>query len=419
MPINYENIAVSLCTDVTKLSQMYSLGLRRVHFTDLAAKQAYVFAVKYWKMSNFNEAPSREVLQDNCEVIIEDTDESPQFIVNKLKRRYVKDNITRLMIQATDGLKDDPLSCMHDLSEALWNIRQQNTERTGESDLISSIDDRRKRYEERSKRYDEGGILGETLGFDELDDFTSGMVPGELWIVAAGPKVGKTWYSLQVTKQAMLKGKKVLYFTLEMPIHDMEDRLEALLSGVSYNRLLNGKLSSEEAIKLRKTQDNEKNLGRVLFRRPSYGNRSVENMMHIAREEQPDILIIDQLSWIEADNSNNRAEQVAKIILDLKSAISNDQTFKMPVLLLTQFNRAGASAGELADLSQLALSSEIERTADAVIGMSRTKEQAANNAFVLQIMASRRCDIGKWLVHRELLEKSQINIVRQLVDGDE
>ena len=416
--LDLESMAIALMTDEKSLAKMYGMGLRQVHFDVLANKDAYAFAVAYWRDSGFEKAPTKEILEAKTHVTVGEAQESPVFVTNELKKQYIRRRTTQLVMEAADELKDDPVGTTNKLSEQLWRVRQQNAERTNESDLVGSIEDRRRRYRERADK-SEKGLLGQTLGFDEVDALTSGMFPGELWIVAAGPKVGKTWYSLQVMKKAMLQGRTVLYFSLEMPISEMEDRLEALLSGVSYNRLAKGKLESSEFMALRKTQDSEKDMGKVMFKRPGYGDRTVENMIRIAREIRPDVMIIDQLSWIESDDARGRSEQVAKIILDLKASISDDDEFRVPTLLLTQFNRAGASAGEQADLSQLALSSEIERTADAIISFSRTKEQAANNALVMQILAARRCDTAKWLLHRELFDKSEFNVVREIVDGDE
>lgn len=416
--LDVETMATSLLCDSDALKRMYSLGLRKVHFQSLDNKEAYDFAIKYWRDSGFEKAPTKQVLEAKTDVIVGEVDESPVFVVEELKRQYIRRRTKEIMVSSLDNVKDDPDGAISLLSNELWKLKQNTAERYGESDLVSNIDDRRKRYTERSKRSSKG-LLGETLGFDEVDKLTSGMMPGELWIVAAGPKVGKTWYSLQVMRKAMEQGKKVLYFSLEMPIDDMEDRLEALLSGVSYNQLTKGTLESVDVQKLRAVQDAEKDMGRIMFRRPSYGDRTVQNMIRIAKEDRPDIMIIDQLSWIESDDANGRSEQIAKIILELKACISDDEDFRIPTLLLTQFNRAGASAGEAADLSQLALSSEIERTADAIISFSRTKEQAANNALVMQILASRRCDQAKWLLHRELYNRTEFNVVRQIVDGDE
>lgn len=413
-----ELMALGLSTNTEALRRMYSLGLREVHFESLDNKQAWEYAVGYWRDSGFEDAPTEAVMLDKTGLDLDMPDESPVWVANELKERLVATRTRRLVLDSIDELKTDPVEAVRTLSDRLWAIRRQSLARSGESDLVSSIEARRKRYLERMEKSG-SGLLGATLGFDEVDEVTGGILPGELWVVAAGPKVGKTWFSLQVTKKAMEAGMTVLYFTLEMPIDDMEDRLEALLSGVSYNRLSKGTLESSEVNRLRETQDAEADMGTVLFRRPVYGERTVENMVRIAKELRPDVMIIDQLSWIEADDAPSRAEQVAQIILDLKAAISDDAEARIPTLLLTQFNRAGASAGEQADLSQLALSSEIERTADAVLAFSRTKEQAANNALVMQVLASRRCDNAKWLLHRELVERSDFSVVRRLDDGQQ
>ena len=414
-----EGKAVALLTDVDSLSKLYSLGLRGVHFQRLETKEAFEFAVDYWRQSGFRTAPTAEAIESKVKsIIVGEPDESAAYVAQEMKRAYTSRLASSAILDATDTMKDDPVGTVQRLSDTLWGIKRRTRERRNQSNMIDSIDDRRRRYAERAKAA-EDGVIGESLGFDEVDDLTGGIRPGELVTLVAGPKVGKTWMMLQVARKCIERGHTCIVFTLEMDVPQIEDRFDAVLSGVSYARLDGGKLSTKEMRTLMDTQERESELGSIRFIKLEIGERTVENMVRIAKDERADLVIIDQLSFIEtAKQYVSRADQVSNIILELKASISQDEDDMIPVLLLAQFNRAGASAGDKADISSIGLSSEVERTSDALISLSQTDEERANNVLKMIILASRRYDLGRFLIHRELVDRTDISMVRRL-DGDE
>lgn len=414
-----EGKAVALLTDPDALSRMYGLGLRSIHFDRLETREAWEFAVEYWRESGFRSAPSAEAIQSKVRhVVIGEPDESPVWVAQEMKRAYAGRLASKAILEASRQVSDDPLAAVDALSETMWSIRRRTRERRNRSNLVDTIADRRRRYADRAKAAEEG-VIGESLGFDEVDDLTGGIRGGELVTLVAGPKVGKTWMMLQVARRCIERGHTCVVFTLEMDVSQIEDRFDAVLSGVSYARLDAGRLSTKEMHQLMDAQDRESELGDIRFIKLGIGERTVENMVRIAHDERADLVIIDQLSFIETSRQfASRADQVSSIILELKAAISQDEDDMLPVLLLAQFNRAGASAGDKADISSIGLSSEVERTSDALISLSQTDEERANNVLKMIILASRRYDLGRFLIHRELVERTDISMVRRLDDSE-
>ena len=414
-----EGKAVALLTDADALSKMYGLGLRSVHFDRLETREAWDFAVGYWRDSGFRNAPTPEAIASKVRhIVIGEPDESPVWVAQEMKRAYAGRLASKAILEASRQVSDDPMQAVATLSDTMWGIRRRTQERRNQSNLVDSIEDRRRRYAERAKAA-ENGVIGESLGFDEVDDLTGGIRGGELVTLVAGPKVGKTWMMLQVARRCIERGHTCVVFTLEMDVSQIEDRFDAVLSGVSYARLDAGRLSTKEMHQLMDAQDRESELGGIRFIKLGIGERTVENMVRIAHDERADLVVIDQLSFIETTRQfASRADQVSSIILELKAAISQDEDDMLPVLLLAQFNRAGASAGDKADISSIGLSSEVERTSDALISLSQTDEERANNVLKMIILASRRYDLGRFLIHRELVERTDISMVRRLDDSE-
>lgn len=409
--IDVEGKAIALFTDTAKFAKMYGLGLRQEYFDSLTNKKAFEFAETYWRDSGYSQTPTRESLEAAVdELSVGEPDESPVYLVNELKKGYMMRMAQKAILDGSRSLKDDPIESVRELSDSLWHIQKKMNERRNQSNLVDDLTDRRKKYRERVEQA-ASGQLGESLGFDEIDEVSSGVRPGELVTVVGASKVGKTWLALLIAKRAVEKQRRVLFLSLEMDVESMVERFESLLSGVSYNHYDKGILTTDEVKKLKEAQDREKDLGYIHFVKPRTGERGVENIIAMAKDEQCNILIIDQLSFIEDSSSPNKSEQVSKIILDLKAGISDDEDFMIPTVLLAQFNRNGAKAVAEADISDIALSSEVERTSDAIISLSQTAEEKRNDSLYVNILASRRYDIEKFQMKRKLDECTMFECV--------
>lgn len=414
-----EQSAVNLLTDEQSLARMYGLGLRPNHFEATRNREVFEFSISYWRDSSFQKAPSKEILFNRFpELDLGRSDDSATFIVQELKKRYTIRQIKSSVRNFAQLALKEPMKAVEAFSGDMWRIRQQNRERRNSTDLVDDVEERRRRYALRAQKA-EDGVLGESLGFDEIDSVSGGIMPGELAILAAPPKTGKSWHGLQIIRRAMERGRRSIYFTLEMPVGDISDRLESLISGVSYNRYSKGQLSTEELDRLHTAQDHLKEMGSVLITRPKFGERTVESIIAQAKDYEADIIVIDQLSFMEPSRqTNSRWDDVSRMILELKSAISEDPDWQLPVVLIAQFNREGAKAGDRADISQLGMTSELERTSDMILSISQSKDQKANHVLTFQILASRRGEPSRHLLRRELVTGTDYRYIREVQDSE-
>jgi replicative DNA helicase len=94
-------------------------------------------------------------------------------------------------------------------------------------------------------------ITGQSTGFHDLDEKTSGLQKSDLIIVAGRPSMGKTSFAMNLAENALLlSNKPVLVFSLEMPAESLIFRMLSSLGRIDQKRLRTGKLEDEDWPKL-------------------------------------------------------------------------------------------------------------------------------------------------------------------------
>jgi replicative DNA helicase len=274
--------------------------------------------------------------------------------------------------------------------------------------MATSVEQRRLRYVNRQ----ESQGSGVTLGFPVLDHHTNGLRPGELCAVGAFSKVGKTMFLANAAIQARKQGATPLFITLEMSKEEIEDRLDAIYSEVSYNRLTHGELTTQEVFRLRAAQDEFSQLGDLYIERPMEGERTVPHIVSRTRQLGADYLIIDQLSFMEPTGQHRElTSKHAEIVATLKKEIARDSAGQIPCLLAVQLNRASLNQAEGVGLQNFANTSVIEQTVDLAIGLSRSRDERANHLMRLDILGARRSEIQAWILRWELINETKLEVL--------
>lgn len=273
---------------------------------------------------------------------------------------------------------------------------------------------RRRRYEERAAF--DGDVAGVPIGLHEIDSHSFGILPGELALVAALSKTGKTFLLAHAAIAARRAGYTPYFASLELSVTDMEDRLDAVLSGLSYEKIQKGKLTDDEHKTLNEEQDKFSALGSTFVEKPPKNERTVPFLVNRAWDVGADFLVIDQLSFLESATQNNYRDghiRVGDIVNDLKLEISQDDTHAMPTLMAVQINREGSKADKL-KLQHLALTSSLEQIADAVYGLSQSEEMRANRSMQMEQLGFRRGASKSWLLAWELGNRTNIAVRQEI-----
>ena len=290
----------------------------------------------------------------------------------KFVRREMRLGFHKLLASATDETIDiaDTLVDAHALLDRLEN-------ECGTTDHLRSMDqlmeDTFAQVEMRVAA-SKNGITGVPTGFTDLDTLTSGWQCGDLVVIAARPSVGKTAFALHLARSAAMAGHHVAVYSLEMQGERLGDRwLLAATEGVDPQHLRSGQLTPSE---VRQVHEASAELSRLPILIDDHPMTSMDRVRSSARllksKNRCDMVIVDylQLCDMRSDQKNrNREQEVAQASRKAKLLAKE---LDIPVLLLSQLNRASdGSIDHRPTLSNLRESGAIEQDADMVMLLCR------------------------------------------------
>jgi replicative DNA helicase len=225
---------------------------------------------------------------------------------------------------------------------------------------------------ERAERADKDeAYLGISTGFKDLDDLLGGFQKSDLVILAARPSVGKTALALDMMRHAALvEGKTVAFFSLEMSKTQIMDRLLGMQSGIPFWEIRTGRLSDKKFVKLADTMG-ELADGNIFIddQAGQHINALRTKARRLALERGLDIIFVDYLQLMHGNSKESRTLEVGEISQGLKNIAKE---LDIPVVGLSQLSRAiEQRQSRRPQLSDLRESGSIEQDADVVMFIDR------------------------------------------------
>jgi len=221
-------------------------------------------------------------------------------------------------------------------------------------------------------------ITGVPTGFQTLDKNTLGLQAGQLIVLAARPSVGKTAFALNIATHAAAKaGRKVAFFSLEMPSEQLALRMLASEAKLDWRRLSQGMLSTYDWTKI--AAQGDRLSASSVWLDDNFVLSPVElrsKCRKLKRENGGlDLVMVDYLQLMHAPSdrmNQSREQEIATISRGLKSLAKE---LECPVVALSQLNRGVEKRkGEPPMLSDLRESGAIEQDADIVMFLHRNEE---------------------------------------------
>lgn len=281
----------------------------------------------------------------------------------------------RLIGAATDIItrcfeaSEDINQLLDESEQAIFSIADSKTVKGLKSskELVASV------FEQIEQRMENKELVtGVPTGYYQFDEYTAGLQPSDLIIVAGRPSMGKTAFALNVAmRSAAMHGVPTAIFSLEMSMEQLMQRMLCSWAKVDLSRLRRGRLDDGDWSRL---YDAANNLSPApIFIDDTAALTTMEMRARCRRlkaEHGLGLVVVDYLQLMRASRHiDSREQEISDISRSLKALAKE---LHLPVVALSQLNRKVEERSDKRPMmSDLRESGAIEQDADVIIFLYR------------------------------------------------
>ena len=219
-------------------------------------------------------------------------------------------------------------------------------------------------YEKMDKAQKKEGQTNDRImtGIKQLDKMTGGLSGSKLMIIGARPSVGKSIFAMTICMNAAKQGKRVLYISLEMEPEELMEREFAAVSLVPLTEITSDEISPESWVKLAESVG-ELSMKPIFYCTEIHFVEEVRKAaFNLYENGGLDLICVDYIQLLKTTQKrNSRQEEVADISRGLKWLA---QELKIPVIALSQLNRASQKEKRPPTMAEARESGAIEQDAN-------------------------------------------------------
>lgn len=346
---------------------------------------------KVWNLlrthfTKYGECPSVEVIQDNFPSykVMEVTD-SVEYILDSLVSSRRKASTVSMIGDAIEFIEKhkDHESALLSLQRGIVKLDEDGLSQTSD---VNVKEDPLKRWDDYLWRKDNPGLLGVPTGFPTMDTATGGLQNGQLIVIVAPPKTGKSTLALQIAQNVHMSGKVPMFQSFEMSNVEQLSRYDAMRSRVSHTRLQTGSLTPEEEARYKRILQGIERMRENFWLIDSAQGSTVSGIASKIQTLQPDIVFIDgtYLMIDEQTGEANTPQALTNITRSLKRLA---QRVNKPIVISTQVLNNKMRNGQVT-ADAIGYSSSFHQDADVIFGLQREDENV-DDTRLLKIIASR------------------------------
>jgi replicative DNA helicase len=267
--------------------------------------------------------------------------------------------LRRIILTCTDAVasvydhESDPMELLDTVERDILAIRPHKNQQS--PDIKKLVKDAITSIEELWNL--KGACRGIPTGFTDLDKMTSGMISGEVTIIAGYPGSGKTSFAMNLAEHAMLgSSRRVGVFSLEMSSVALVTRFICSHARVNLSHVKSGFIAERDFPKLTGAA-HDINLAEIRFEDDSdltiYQLRA--KARRLKQQHGIELILIDYLQLLTATGGGRKIESRQQEVADISRGIKAiARELHIPVIALSQLNddgklRESRSIGQDAD----------------------------------------------------------------------
>ena len=213
--------------------------------------------------------------------------------------------------------------------------------------------------------------------WDEIDSITKGgLGKRELGVVVAPTGAGKSMALAHLGAYAVIKGKTVVHYTLELADTVVGQRYDSCITGIELKNLMSMKDSIVMAV--------EHIPGKLIIKEyptKSASTRTITGHLEKLRQKgiNPDMIIVDYADLLKPTATGFKSQELRHSLGNIYEELRGiGQTFDIPVWTASQTNRSGLNA-EVITMEAISEAFSKCFVADFICSISRTIEDKTEN----------------------------------------
>lgn len=381
-PLNLDERVLSKLVQTTVQDFMNS-GLTEDMLLLDEAKTGFNFIKHY--IHTYKVLPSVEILKTNglTDTCCVDAPEPLKYYMDLIVMRKVHRTFNIALKASSDSLKEkDFTQLASTIGDALLAYQKLTKVQTN----VLTSNDMVKVY--NSMILEDIECDGITTPWPQANRYGPVLRNGDIGVIAARIGEGKTWTCQVIAHHAQsVQGKKVLFYSLEMPSSELIFRDTAIRNSIDPTQINKKELTTALLKKIKEAKSS--NPIRFL------GNGEVRSLITVRADiniYQPDFVVIDAAyilgTGITSKYQQSKYDKISTVIQGLRDMAAE---FGIPMLLSYQINREGKKTkdkGEAMDLSHIAGSDDIGQLATWVVILDNVEEGATTRG--VQIPKTRK-----------------------------
>jgi len=337
--------------------------------------------------SKYSEVPTAVTIKDNFPTYrLLNVEDTVEYLLDQLVEYRKRQKAIEIVQDAAEAISSGDHSVAIDLmTRGVAGFFDDGLSASTDVDLTKTPMDRYQEYLDIKTR--PNGLIGMATGFSLIDQATAGLQPGQLVVIIAPPKTGKSVIALQTAVNLHEDGFVPMFQSFEMSNQEQKARHDAMRANISYARLTRGALKTDEEARYQKSLKRMEDMHNF-YLTDSVSARTISGLSAKVDKLQPDIIFVDgvYLMMDEISGEQNNALALTNITRSLKRLA---QKAKKPVVVTTQVLEWKMKKGRVS-AGSIGYSSSFFQDADVILALER-QDPEDDSSRLFRIEASRNC----------------------------
>ncbi len=309
------------------------------------------------------------------------------FLIDEMKETYKTAKLRETLVTSVNHLEAEKIKeAIDSLKEGIVKLELTGRDDVREGFIDKTADERFGRYTDIKLNPDK--YKGIHIGWPTFDSVTNGVRGGQLMVLIAAVKEGKSTALLNIAHNVYMSGYNVLYVSVEMPKEQVERRFDARATGLSYSKIRDGRLNPMEEQIYKQCLTNQKTKTNKFYTidshncSTSYLRSKIKTFPH-----KFDLVVLDYLTLIQPSvKGRDQWESIGKVTEEVR-AIAREMN--IPIITAAQANRDGIKEAKYKyNVENIGLSHLISAHADTLLSLRLTDRDELEVSDVVEMTAA-------------------------------